>query len=93
MPVLVKPLRLDDLATRVSRLRIATPDRLPFTIDLAQTRTWDVVSGSDSYRGIWGSGPNDIHVAGFWAGVFGAIVFSLVSWLLSSLLLRDERVS
>jgi putative membrane protein len=27
-------------------------------------------------------------VAGFWAGVFGAIVFSLISWLLSALLLR-----
>jgi putative membrane protein len=28
------------------------------------------------------------HVAGFWAGVFGAIAFSLVSWLLSALILR-----
>jgi putative membrane protein len=28
-------------------------------------------------------------VAGFWAGVFGAIVFSLISWLLSALLLRS----
>jgi putative membrane protein len=27
-------------------------------------------------------------VAGFWAGVFGAIVYSLISWLLSVLLLR-----
>ena len=27
-------------------------------------------------------------VAGFWAGVFGAIVYSLISWLLSALLLR-----
>ena len=27
-------------------------------------------------------------VAGFWAGVFGAIVFSLVSWLLSALVLK-----
>jgi len=26
-------------------------------------------------------------VAGFWAGVFGAIVYSLISWLLSALLL------
>jgi putative membrane protein len=26
------------------------------------------------------------HVAGFWAGVFGAIVYSLISWALSSLL-------
>jgi putative membrane protein len=28
-------------------------------------------------------------VAGFWPGVFGAIVFSLISWLLSALLLRS----
>ena len=27
-------------------------------------------------------------VAGFWAGVFGAIVYSLGSWLLSALVLR-----
>ena len=26
------------------------------------------------------------HVAGFWAGVFGAIVYSIVSWLLSALI-------
>ena len=26
-----------------------------------------------------------IHVAGFWAGVFGAIVYSLISWALSAL--------
>ncbi len=31
------------------------------------------------------------HVDGFWAGVFGAIVFSLISWALSSLLLPDRR--
>jgi len=32
------------------------------------------------------------HVAGFWAGVFGAIVYSLISWALSALLLpkREE---
>ena len=30
---------LDDLATRISRLRIATPDRLPFTIDLDSLAT------------------------------------------------------
>lgn len=40
-----------------------------------------------------GSFIEGFQVAGFWAGVFGAIAFSLVSWLLSSLLLRDERVS
>ena len=27
------------------------------------------------------------HVAGFWAGVLGAIVYSLISWALSALLL------
>lgn len=27
-------------------------------------------------------------VAGFWAGVLGAIVFSVISWLLSALVLR-----
>ena len=30
-------------------------------------------------------------VAGFWAGVFGAIVYSLVSWALSALLLPAKR--
>ena len=28
------------------------------------------------------------HVAGFWPGVLGAIIFSLVSWLLSALVLK-----
>jgi putative membrane protein len=28
-------------------------------------------------------------VAGFWAGVFGAIVYSVISWLLSALVLRS----
>jgi len=28
------------------------------------------------------------NVAGFWAGVLGAIIFSLVSWLLSALVLK-----
>lgn len=27
-------------------------------------------------------------VAGFWAGVFGAVIYSLISWLLSALVLR-----
>ena len=31
------------------------------------------------------------HVAGFWSGVFGAIVFSIISWLLSSLLLKKQE--
>jgi putative membrane protein len=26
------------------------------------------------------------HVAGFWTGVFGAIVYSVISWLLSALI-------
>jgi putative membrane protein len=30
-------------------------------------------------------------VAGFWAGVFGAIVYSLVSWALSALLLPEKK--
>jgi putative membrane protein len=29
------------------------------------------------------------HVGGFWAGVFGSIVYSIVSWLLSAVLLRS----
>src|SRR5512142_1451718 len=29
-------------------------------------------------------------VIGFWSGVFGAIVYSLISWLLSSLLLKKS---
>lgn len=35
--------------------------------------------------GTWLEG---FHVAGFWPGVFGAILFSLVSWALSALVLR-----
>jgi putative membrane protein len=30
-------------------------------------------------------------VAGFWSGVFGAIVYSVISWLLSSLVLRSRN--
>lgn len=29
-------------------------------------------------------------VNGFWAGFFGAILFSIVSWLLSALVLKDK---
>ena len=32
------------------------------------------------------------HVAGFWQGFFGAIVYSVVSWALSSVVFRDRRV-
>jgi putative membrane protein len=35
-----------------------------------------------------GSFMNGFRVTGFWAGVFGAIVYSIISWLLSSLLQR-----
>ena len=31
------------------------------------------------------------HVDGFWAGFFGAITYSIVSWVLSSLLLDNDR--
>ena len=31
------------------------------------------------------------HVAGFWAAFFGAIVYSIISWLLSSLLMPKGK--
>ena len=31
------------------------------------------------------------HVDGFWSGVFGAIVYSLISWALSSLLMPKPK--
>ena len=31
------------------------------------------------------------EVAGFWPAVFGALVYSLISWLLSALVLRDPQ--
>lgn len=30
-------------------------------------------------------------VQGFWSGVFGAILFSIVSWALSALVLKDKQ--
>jgi len=33
------------------------------------------------------------HVGGFWPGVIGAIIYSLVSWLLSSILLGGNSTS
>jgi len=33
-----------------------------------------------------GSFVEGFHVGGFWSGVFGAIVYSLISWVLSALL-------
>ena len=38
-----------------------------------------------------GSFVDGFHVNGFWSGVFGAIVYSLISWLLSSLFLRRDN--
>jgi putative membrane protein len=35
-----------------------------------------------------GSWLEGFHVAGFWSAVFGAILFSLVSWAISALVLR-----
>ncbi|HEY5308129.1 MAG TPA: phage holin family protein [Casimicrobiaceae bacterium] len=31
------------------------------------------------------------HVDGFWAGVFGAIIYSIISWALSAVLLAQKR--
>ena len=31
------------------------------------------------------------HVAGFWSGVFGAIIYSIISWALSALLLSKKN--
>jgi putative membrane protein len=38
-----------------------------------------------------GSYLDGFRVSGFWSGVFGAIVYSLISWALSSLLLPSGR--
>jgi putative membrane protein len=38
-----------------------------------------------------GSFVKGFTVEGFWTAVFGAIVYSIISWALSSLLLRRER--
>lgn len=39
-----------------------------------------------------GSHLQGFTVAGFWPGFFGAIVYSIVSWALSSVVLPDHRV-
>ena len=31
------------------------------------------------------------HVAGFWAGVFGAIVYSIISWILSAIFMPSKK--
>ena len=38
--------------------------------------------------GTWLEG---FEVGGFWSGVFGSIIFSLVSWLLSALVMPEQR--
>ena len=38
-----------------------------------------------------GSWLQGFEVAGFWPGVFGAIVFSLISWALSALVLSQTK--
>ena len=38
-----------------------------------------------------GSWVQGFRVDGFWAGVFGAIMYSVISWLLSALLLRERE--
>ena len=38
-----------------------------------------------------GSFVDGFHVAGFWSGVFGAIVYSIISWALSSLLMPRRQ--
>ena len=38
-----------------------------------------------------GSFVEGFTVQGFWSGFFGAIVFSIVSWALSALVLKDKK--
>jgi putative membrane protein len=38
-----------------------------------------------------GSFIDGFHVSGFWSGVFGAIVYSLISWVLAALLLSSKK--
>jgi putative membrane protein len=37
-----------------------------------------------------GSFVSGFHVAGFWSAVFGAILYSIISWALSALLLKKR---
>jgi putative membrane protein len=37
-----------------------------------------------------GSFVSGFHVAGFWSGVGGALLYSIISWALSAIVLRDE---
>lgn len=38
-----------------------------------------------------GSFINGFHVRGFWAGVIGALIYSVISWILSALILGRSR--
>jgi len=38
-----------------------------------------------------GSFVPSFHVDGFWSGVFGAIVFSIISWVLSSIIMPSKK--
>lgn len=40
----------------------------------------------------WGAAElvNGFHVAGFWSAFLGAILYSIISWVLSSLLLQEK---
>ena len=38
-----------------------------------------------------GSFVPEFHVGGFWSGVFGAIVYSIISWALSSLIMPSGK--
>ena len=38
-----------------------------------------------------GSYVSGFHVAGFWSGVFGAILYSIISWALSAILLHGKK--
>lgn len=38
-----------------------------------------------------GSFVPSFHVGGFWSGVFGAIVYSIISWALSALIMPSKK--
>ncbi len=38
-----------------------------------------------------GSFVPSFHVGGFWSGVFGAIVYSIISWALSSIIMPSKK--
>ena len=68
-------------AARASaRFRLRISGQPPGSSDATQR------NASGTLRNAVGSFVPGFHVAGFWAGVFGAIVYSIVSWLLSALI-------